>query len=323
MPEISVIVPVYNTEQFLSRCIESILKQSFTDFELLLVDDGSTDGSGAVCDAYAEKDERIRVFHKENGGVSSARNVGLRNIKGQFVVFVDADDWVKEQYLEHLMCDGSDLVVAGIQEFGGSDALRVSKEQKKVSICELKKSWSYSADYFSYIFPVAKRFVSSVIFENGLLFNECLFFSEDFCFVLDYLGCVNTAVEIPFADYQYRMMEISRDDKYKMTAQQLVDHYEAHARCFDKLGADYSVKAVRDDMNVRLVSKFLVWLSHCDSLSAYRRNALLFRKQQWAKEMLGHLTGKKGKRIGYGAYYCPTISYCIERLACSYRKLIK
>lgn len=321
MPEISVIVPVYNTGQYLPRCIESILNQSFTVFELLLVDDGSTDNSGAVCDDYAEKDSRVRVFHKENGGVSSARNMGLRNIRGQYVVFVDSDDWVDEQYLEHLMCGDSDLVVAGIQEFGGSDALRVSKEYKNVSICELKNSWTYSADYFSYIFPVAKRFRSSVIREYGLLFNERLFFSEDFCFVLDYLGCVNTAVEIPFADYQYRMMEISRDEKFKMTAQQLVDHYEAHARCFDKLSAGCSVKAVRDDINVRLVSKFLVWLSHCDSLSAYRKNALLFRKQQWAKEVLGHLTGKKGKRIGYGAYYCPTISYCIERLACSYRKL--
>lgn len=78
-PEISVIVPVFNVEQYLSRCIESILLQSFYDFELLLIDDGSFDNSGKICDEYAEKDDRIRVFHKENGGVSSARNVGLCN----------------------------------------------------------------------------------------------------------------------------------------------------------------------------------------------------------------------------------------------------
>ena len=81
--KISVIVPVYNTVHYLPRCIDSILSQSFTDFELLLIDDGSIDGSGQICDAYAEKDNRIRVFHKENGGVSSARNVGLDNAKGE------------------------------------------------------------------------------------------------------------------------------------------------------------------------------------------------------------------------------------------------
>ena len=81
-PCLSVIIPVYNTEQYLPRCVDSVLSQGFQDFELLLVDDGSTDGSGVLCDLYAKKDDRIHVFHKENGGASSARNVGLDNAKG-------------------------------------------------------------------------------------------------------------------------------------------------------------------------------------------------------------------------------------------------
>lgn len=93
-PKISVIVPVYNVEKYLRRCIDSILAQTFADFELLLIDDGSKDSSGAICDEYAEKDNRILVFHKENGGVSSARNVGLDNACGEWITFVDADDWV-------------------------------------------------------------------------------------------------------------------------------------------------------------------------------------------------------------------------------------
>lgn len=80
MPKISVIVPVYNTEKYLHRCIDSILAQTYTDFELLLIDDGSKDNSGAICDEYAAKDSRVRVFHKENGGVSSARNLCLDNV---------------------------------------------------------------------------------------------------------------------------------------------------------------------------------------------------------------------------------------------------
>ena len=96
MPQISVIVPVYNTEKYLHRCIDSILAQTFTDFELLLIDDGSTDNSGTICDEYATKDSRVRVFHKKNGGVSSARNLGVDNAKGEWVTFVDSDDCVPQ-----------------------------------------------------------------------------------------------------------------------------------------------------------------------------------------------------------------------------------
>lgn len=89
---ISVIVPVYNTEKYLDRCIQSILSQTYTDFELLLVDDGSTDSSGAICDRYADLDSRVRVFHKENGGCASARRIGVENAKGDFISFCDSDD---------------------------------------------------------------------------------------------------------------------------------------------------------------------------------------------------------------------------------------
>lgn len=102
-PQISVIVPVYKVERFLPRCIESIQNQKYKNWELLLVDDGSPDNSGKVCDEYAETDSRIRVFHKENGGVSSARNLGLENIQGEWVTFVDADDWLSTDALEQCL----------------------------------------------------------------------------------------------------------------------------------------------------------------------------------------------------------------------------
>lgn len=102
MPEVSVIVPVYRAEDFLRRCTDSILGQTFSDFELLLVEDGSPDGSGALCDAIAAEDTRVRVFHKENGGVSSARNLGMEEAKGRFLAFADADDWFAPNALETL-----------------------------------------------------------------------------------------------------------------------------------------------------------------------------------------------------------------------------
>ena len=95
MPKISIIVPVYNVEQYLAECIESIKDQSLTDIEIILVDDGSPDNSGAICDDYARKDDRIRVIHKKNGGLSSARNAGLEVAIGEYIGFVDSDDWVE------------------------------------------------------------------------------------------------------------------------------------------------------------------------------------------------------------------------------------
>lgn len=103
MPEISVIVPVYKVEQYLARCVDSILEQTYSDFELILVDDGSPDSCGEICDRYAEVDDRVHVVHKQNGGLSSARNAGLDVMQGKYVAFIDSDDVVHPQYLEILL----------------------------------------------------------------------------------------------------------------------------------------------------------------------------------------------------------------------------
>lgn len=101
-PKISVIVPVYNAEAYLYRCVDSLLAQTFQDFEILLIDDGSPDYSGEICDKYEQKDKRVRVFHKENGGVSSARQCGLDNARGEYTIHADPDDWVNPTMLEEL-----------------------------------------------------------------------------------------------------------------------------------------------------------------------------------------------------------------------------
>lgn len=100
---ISIIVPIYNVEEFLGRCVDSIRCQTFSDFELILVDDGSPDRCGEICDQYAQTDSRIRVIHKENGGLSDARNAGLEIAQGQYIAFVDSDDWLAPKYLERLL----------------------------------------------------------------------------------------------------------------------------------------------------------------------------------------------------------------------------
>lgn len=118
MPQLSIIVPVYNTEKYLHRCINSILNQTFTNFELLLIDDGSTDNSGVICDEYARKDSRIRVHHNNNKGASFARNIGLNNVRSEWITFVDSDDWIDstlyEKMIELAYITHCDMVVCDI-----------------------------------------------------------------------------------------------------------------------------------------------------------------------------------------------------------------
>ena len=118
-PTISVIVPVYNTEKYLNRCIDSILSQTFSDFELLLIDDGSTDNSGTICDEYVMRDSRVRVFHKANEGVSLARNLGVNEASGEWIAFIDADDWILDTYLAtfvNYINKGAQILVATTKE---------------------------------------------------------------------------------------------------------------------------------------------------------------------------------------------------------------
>lgn len=115
MPAISVICPVYKAEKYIHRCVDSILAQTFTDFELLLIDDGSPDRSGKICDEYVQKDNRIRVIHQENKGVSASRNTGLEVAKGDYIIHVDSDDWVETKMLDEMYntikSSNSDLLI--------------------------------------------------------------------------------------------------------------------------------------------------------------------------------------------------------------------
>lgn len=147
MPKISVIVPVYNVEKYLHECVDSILAQTFKDFELILVDDGSPDNCGMICDEYAQKDTRVRVIHQENQGLSGARNSGIDVAQGECITFVDSDDLTDAKYLEVLMDameEGTDITVCGFQIFedGTKPYCRKSSTEKtcyevKLAVTEL------------------------------------------------------------------------------------------------------------------------------------------------------------------------------------------
>ncbi|REC32093.1 glycosyl transferase family 2 [Enterococcus pseudoavium] len=141
MCEISIIVPVYNVEKYLEKCINSILKQTFTDFELILVDDGSPDNSGAICDQYAEKDARVKVIHKENGGLSDARNAGIEVAKGKYLGFVDSDDYIADDMYgllyNNIVKEGADMSICGIYDvYEGKKPIEKERIIKTVSSLE-------------------------------------------------------------------------------------------------------------------------------------------------------------------------------------------
>lgn len=132
MPQISIIVPVYKVEQYLDRCVNSILNQTFTDFELILVDDGSPDRCPQMCDEWAKKDARIRVIHKGNGGAGAARNAALRAAKGEYVGFVDSDDWITPDMYEYLYGLLKRYPEAQIAQ---CDAIQTSDEKQEAPVC--------------------------------------------------------------------------------------------------------------------------------------------------------------------------------------------
>lgn len=149
-PSVSVIVPVYKAEKYLHRCIGSILNQTYRDFELILIDDGSPDKCGLICDEFAERDSRIRVFHQENRGVASARNAGLEKAEGKYISFVDSDDWIENDFLEKEIAfiekTGLKMVKCGItREY--SDRSRVLFVREEDTIISAHEGVSQLSDY--------------------------------------------------------------------------------------------------------------------------------------------------------------------------------
>lgn len=222
MPLISIIIPVYNSEKTLNRCVNSILNQTFMDWELLLVDDGSTDKSGKICDQYALKDFRIRVFHKKNGGVSSARNTGLDYAIGSWITFVDSDDFIDATFLDTLIrLQSSDLCISGIQFINNETILLPPEEYIKIeNVAELDNLLNKL--YFTA--PWGKVYKNEIIQKNNIRFNINLKIGEDTDFVLKYLLYINDVRLISKPLYHFFNDEKGKITKYTLTADEFITH---------------------------------------------------------------------------------------------------
>ena len=208
--KISVIVPVYNVEKYLFRCIGSILEQTYTNFELILVNDGSLDSSLEICNKFKEYDSRVKIIDKKNEGVSAARNDGICIASGEYITFIDSDDWISPNYLEKLLTgienENCDLSVGKIENRGLScnAASRISKIID-FSICsEIDKVCTLKIQEMSS--PCVKLYKTDIINKNQIFFREDMKRLEDYLFVVEYLRYVNKIYISDDAKYYYNRM---------------------------------------------------------------------------------------------------------------------
>lgn len=238
VPLISIVVPVFNAEKYLTACIDSVLGQSFSDFELLLIDDGSTDRSGEICDRYAARDNRIRVFHKPNGGVSSARNMGLDNACGEWVCFVDADDELPEEALclDYDSCD-ADLIVGGYYD---NSLVRGCKtygweEDKIIGKEDLRLFYAQNLSHPAMGFIWGKLFRKTTI--RHIRFNTNMLIGEDTLYLLQCLNMITGCLIAKSVLYKYNVTEVYHS-KYEQSV-------EASIYCLSNIFEAYKHLGIR------------------------------------------------------------------------------
>lgn len=206
-PKVSIIIPVYNSKEFLAECLYSIKVQTYTDFEVLMVNDGSNDGSGGICDVFSREDNRFHAIHQKNNGVSAARNNGLNHVCGEWVLFVDSDDRVEPDYVEKYVStidNGIDLIYGGYKSFGEVRGGMTGYSYHDKS-CGLSQISDVISMLLVYCTPWGKMFRMSVINDLNLRFEEKLTFSEDRLFIYQYLRGISGVAFFDYCGYQYRV----------------------------------------------------------------------------------------------------------------------
>lgn len=254
---VSVIIPVYNSQQYLEKCLDSILEQTYTNYEVIIIDDGSTDKSGLICDRYAKVDCRIRVIHQENKGAAAARNKGILSSSGQYLMFCDSDDRVSSVWIERLvsLMNNEDVFPIGafcysMEELGTEKQLSVASKQKLAV-----------ADYFSFKQAGIAGYVSNALYcrntiiENGIMFREKKNngdFNEDLLFSLTYVRKVKKIIYTGYMDYMYNVHTDSLSKRYQ---QYYFDKYKEKYKLWGQFINDFCLN--KKNKQVALATEFL------------------------------------------------------------------
>lgn len=280
MPTVSVIIPCYNIALHLSKCIESILSQTYTNFELLLIDDGSSDGTLRVLQKYAETDQRIRIFTHQNRGVSYTRNRGISEAKGEWIMFIDGDDYVKQDFLEqHLkFAEKDNWVISGMVNVDNGLATENQYFRRLLDLYPDRivpvANVLYVLQYYSLSSPCCRIYSAEVIKLNHIQFNEAVSYQEDLLFNLSYINYVQQIVLLAYFGYYYIQHGDSSSSKYH-------PNFDYNDDLFEKLTEwvrNSDEKLVVDEFILNTVMKRLSNIFHRDSKYTKRQKVAEIRK---------------------------------------------
>lgn len=279
-PAISIIIPIYNCEKYIEECIKSILAQTFNDFEIIIINDGSSDNSLNICDQYATRDERIKVFSQNNKGVSSARNRGIDIAQGEWITFIDADDIVYKNYLSHLYVNVNhniDFIAAGFEYFTSRDTTTYTTKTNSSYKEVLSKDFGITKMYENHFwqwFICSKLFRKCIITRNNIKFNESFIYGEDRLFIMQYICAING--NISFSDtpiYRYRTHPDSAmgksDNKFD---ENFVKGFEITILMY------YEIRKIK-------TTQYNNYLALCDIVYSYRTMQRLVRNQDCEKQI--------------------------------------
>lgn len=304
--KVSVIIPVYNTEKYLKDCLDSLLGQSFQNFEAILIDDGSGDQSSAICDEYQKKDFRIKVIHQKNQGVSVARNRGIEEAKGEWIFFLDSDDILPENALKNLIEQNSDFVIGSIEEIdedgnynGICNSIPKKELNKRQTLNILFDESLYG--YQGYLWNKLYRY--AIIRDNKITFDSSIKYNEDRLFITEYLLYCSKITMIPQIIYYYRQREGSALGQIKQEFKPAVlSELDAFEKMKKLLKKDYY--EIYQMISRLIFEKALYWFSKTHKSFTFERKQL--------KEMIYNNAKICLKIPGKGLFYkTKVIAHCI------------
>lgn len=287
---ISVIVPVYNVEEYIEKCLDSIINQTYKNLQIIIVDDGSPDNSGKICDEYAKKDNRITVLHKENGGVSFARNIGLQNATGNWVTFVDSDDWIENDYIEQLLIiakqDNADVVLCGYNRVNNTAGQEINATGGKDTFSQFEYLIKTLNPQTGFGFCHMKLIKKDRI--QNLKFDENLVVGEDALFNMQLSKNIKNAVFYKKALYNYRNNSNSvvkrYDDNYAKK------YLESMKKCKEYISNNYNdTNIIQNYYNYVAYHAMLVAVNYC-----FHPENKIKRKTQLLKEICNYDIFKEG-----------------------------
>lgn len=270
-PLVSVVVPIYNCEKYIDRCLESIVSQSFGDIEIVLIDDGSTDGSLARCKGYAEKDDRIIIYHQKNQGVSRARNKGMALASSRYITFVDGDDSISREYIEELVFRQrkypNRIIRQGYREVAGSKTFYKS-EPLRIRIDDFVRAVAdgvINGSACGYLFD------AELIKKNGIRFNASLEFLEDEAFVVEYLlKKAHEVIDLIGRDGAYVYYKNSDSKTNSLDYARRIDGYLTSLEHIDAI-TDYKYAGVIEGQKEKLILENIIGVKKTAQLKKIKK----------------------------------------------------